>query len=35
MKDDGREELITNDLFEKKPIGKMPVMVKSKYCVLS
>ena len=35
MKDNGREELIKDDLYEKKPIGKMPVMIKSKYCLLS
>lgn len=33
--DEGEEIKIQDELFEKKPIGKLPVMVKSKYCTLN
>lgn len=33
LKEDGSHEKVREELIEKMPIGKMPVMIKSKYCM--
>ena len=33
--DTGEERTLKNELMEKIPIGKIPIMVRSKYCALN
>ena len=35
LREDGTQEYIKEQLNEKLPIGKMPVMIRSKYCMLN